>query len=88
MQNKLFILISTIDDRILNLKNIIQGYNKYIIYVIGHQITRELDQNILNFIDNLSKRKTELLMPIPVVDSLLGIGNIMLIEPLTGIVFP
>lgn len=57
MNNSLFILISTIDSRILNLKTILQPYDKNIYYVIGHQITRELDQNISNFINELIKRK-------------------------------
>lgn len=54
---ELFVLISTIDSRILNLKAILQPYDKNIHYVISHQVTRELDQNISNFIDELIKRK-------------------------------
>ncbi len=55
--NHLCILISTIDSRILNLEAILQPYDKKICYVVSHQITKELEQNILNFIDNFSKRK-------------------------------
>ena len=55
--DNLYILISTIDSRILNLKAILQPYDKKIYYVISHQITGEVDQNISNFIDYLIKRK-------------------------------
>lgn len=57
MRTKLFLLISTIDSRILNLKNILQSYEKNIYYVISHQTTQEPDQNILKFIDHLIERK-------------------------------
>jgi len=57
MKIELFVLISTIDNRILNLKNILQRYDKKIHYVVSHQSTRQLDQNISNFIDEIIERK-------------------------------
>lgn len=57
MKVELFVLISTIDRRILNLKDILQPYDEKIRYVISHQVTRELDQNISNFIEELIKRR-------------------------------
>lgn len=57
MQNKLFILISTIDDRVLNIKNIIGVPDKQIIYIISHQVTNVLGKEVKCFIDDLSKRK-------------------------------
>lgn len=57
MKVDLFVLISTIDSRILNLKDILQSYDENIHYIISHQITAKVDQNILNFIDDLIGRK-------------------------------
>jgi len=57
MKNKLFVLISTMDSRILNLKSILCPYEKNIHYVISHQITQDKGQDILDFIDILRKRK-------------------------------
>ena len=57
MQNKLFILISTIDERILNLKNIIQTYDEQIIYIVSHQVNEELEEKTKNYIDSLNKRE-------------------------------
>ena len=55
--NKFFVLISTINDRILNLKNIIQAYDEEIIYIVSHQINEELRDETKNYIDSLNKRK-------------------------------
>lgn len=57
MNSNLYVLISTIDERILNLKDILQLYDEKIHYIISHQQTKQLDQKILAFIDDLTKRK-------------------------------
>lgn len=57
MKTKLFVLISTLDSRILNLKTLLEPYAEHIHYVISHQISQNLDQDTLNFIDILTKRK-------------------------------
>lgn len=57
MHNKLFILISTIDERILNLKYIIQMYDESIMYIVSHQITQVLGEETKGYIDALIKRK-------------------------------
>lgn len=57
MQNKLFILISTIDKRVFNLKSIVQPYDKNICYVISHQVTEKIDKDSLHFIDMLTERE-------------------------------
>ncbi len=57
MKIKLFVLIATIDSRILNLKYILQSYDKNIHYIISHQTTEEVEQDILNFIAALIERK-------------------------------
>jgi hypothetical protein len=56
MQNKLFVLISTIDNRILNLKNIVQKNNIEITYIISHQVTKILEKECQNYIDTLEHR--------------------------------
>jgi len=56
MQNKLFILMSTIDNRILNLKNIIQLHSEQITYVVSHQVTETLEEESKNYIDVLTQR--------------------------------
>ncbi len=55
--NKFFVLISTINNRILNLKNIIQAYDEQIIYIVSHQINKELRGETKNYIDSLNKRQ-------------------------------
>ena len=55
--NKLLILISTINNRILNLKNIIQVYDAQIIYIVSHQISEELGEETKNYIDSLNNRE-------------------------------
>ncbi len=57
MQYKLFVLISTIDERILNVKNIIQAPEWEISYVISHQINRELDVKSKNYINSFKNRE-------------------------------
>ena len=56
MYDKLFILISTIDNRILNLENIIQPYNVQITYVVSHQVTETLKEKCKNYVDVLEQR--------------------------------
>ncbi|MDM5272400.1 glycosyltransferase family A protein [Sulfurovum sp. zt1-1] len=53
---KLNILISTIDNRILNLKNILQTYDANITYIISHQVTQDLNHELETYIDVLSHR--------------------------------
>ena len=60
MKIKLFILISTIDNRILNLKNILQDYHNNITYNVSHQINEPLDDEVETFINNLKFQKTGL----------------------------
>ena len=55
--NKFFILISTINNRILNLKNIIQVHDKQIIYIVSHQISKELGEETKSYIDSLNNRE-------------------------------
>ena len=57
MQNKLFVLISTIDSRILNLKNIVQKNNIETTYIISHQVTKTLEKECQNYIDTLEHRE-------------------------------
>ena len=57
MRSELFVLIPTIDSRIIKLKAILQPYNDNIHYIVSHQITGELDQQIVDFMDELKQRK-------------------------------
>ena len=57
MKSKMFILISTINERILNLKNIIDNHNENIIYNVSHQIDEKLGDEIKIFTDSLKKRE-------------------------------
>ncbi len=57
MENKLFILISTLDDRVINLENIIQVPNPTITYIISHQINKNLNTKVVDYIDKLIERK-------------------------------
>jgi len=57
MPKQLFVLISTINNRILNLKNIIQIYDGQIIYIVSHQINKELKEETKNYIDSLNNRE-------------------------------
>jgi len=56
VKQKMFILISTIDRRILNLKKIIQYDMSNVVYIISHQISQILDEDIWKFMDTLKKR--------------------------------
>jgi energy-converting hydrogenase A subunit M len=58
MSKKLNILIATIDNRILGLKNIIKKYNVDcdIIYSVSHQITKKLTLESLEYIEILKRR--------------------------------
>lgn len=56
MNQVLYILISTIDRRMLNIKNILQPYAENIYYIISHQITRDEEQDVLHFITEVKKR--------------------------------
>lgn len=55
--DKLYVLISTIDSRILNLKSILQSYSKNVYYIISHQVNNQLDHKNLDFIDELIERR-------------------------------
>ncbi|UFH59368.1 hypothetical protein [Sulfurovum mangrovi] len=58
MINKLYVLISTIDSRILNIKNILQSYDENIHYIISHQQNGEIDDlSIEQFINELEQRE-------------------------------
>lgn len=54
---KLFILIATINERILGLQTVLQPYKENIFYIISHQITDSLSNEIRDWIDKLEKRK-------------------------------
>ena len=57
MRPKLYILISTIDNRIANLENIILDYDEKVCYVISHQVTQPLQDSLSPFINELNNRK-------------------------------
>lgn len=57
MATQLFILISTINERILNILNILQEYNKNIVYIVSHQIDKELNDEVKQFVSLLCDRK-------------------------------
>lgn len=57
MSTQLFILISTINERILNILNILQEYNKNIVYIVSHQIDEEQNDEVKQFVSLLCKRK-------------------------------
>lgn len=46
MYKQLFILISTIDERIMQVRNIIQEYDKNIHYIISHQVSKKNNLDI------------------------------------------
>jgi len=56
MEKKLFILASTIDNRILNLQNIIQSEKHQVSYIISHQVTKKTGQEVESYLLELSKR--------------------------------
>ena len=56
MEKKLFILVSTIDNRILNLQNIIQSEKHQVSYIISHQVTKKTGQEVESYLLELSKR--------------------------------
>ena len=51
------ILISTIDNRILNLQNILSPYSKNIIYTISHQKSKDISDEVKQFIENILQRE-------------------------------
>lgn len=54
---KLFILISTIDERISNLKNIIQAPDENVVYVVSHQVTEEIREDVKEYIESICERE-------------------------------
>lgn len=54
---KLFVLTSTIDDRITNLKNIIQEPDENIVYVVSHQLSKALKEDAKKYIESMDERK-------------------------------
>jgi len=62
---KLNILISTIDNRILNLKNILQTYDENVIYIISHQVTNHLNHELETYIDTLTRRDDVIYSKLP-----------------------
>ncbi len=57
MSKQLFILISTLNDRILNIENILQKNSKTIRYVVSHQVTEVLNDEVNQFIELLRNRE-------------------------------
>ena len=57
MTKQLYVLISTIDDRILNLENILQNYDENIIYIVSHQINHDLNDEVKIYIEGLGQRQ-------------------------------
>lgn len=55
--NKVFILISTLNARIMNLKNIIDVCDDQVVYIVSHQVNEELKEQTRSYIDSLCKRK-------------------------------
>jgi hypothetical protein len=56
MPSKLFVLISTIDDRVVNVQNILQLQETDIIYIVSHQLTKELSFASEQFVVELQER--------------------------------
>jgi len=56
MKTKFFVLISTIDDRIDSLHQLIEPRYELVEYVVSHQVTKPLDDGSLEVIDALKKR--------------------------------
>lgn len=56
LKNKLYILISTIDERILNLKTIMQSVSENVTYVISHQLIKDLSAESQAYIGTLMLR--------------------------------
>lgn len=52
----LYILIATINERILGLEVVLQPYAPYTYYIISHQITENLSDEAINWIVELKKR--------------------------------
>ena len=55
--NRLFILISTINNRVLNLKNIIQVHDEQITFIVSHQFNEELSDESKSYVDSLNNRE-------------------------------
>ena len=53
---KIFILISTFNTRIMNLKNIINVCDNHVTYIISHQVNEELEEKTRRYIDSLCAR--------------------------------
>ncbi len=57
MHKQLFVLIATIDERLLHLGNILQAYDEKISYIISHQITQEVSDEVKQFRELLHGRE-------------------------------
>ncbi len=56
MKNRLYILISTIDERILSLSNLLLPPKEGVKYVVSHQLTKEPDSETEEFVEKLGER--------------------------------
>lgn len=56
MNKELFILISTIDERIVQVRNIIQKYDNNIHYIISHQVSKKNNLDVEKYCEELSMR--------------------------------
>lgn len=56
MSRQLFILISTLDERIIQVRNIIQKYDKNINYIVSHQISKKLNSDSEKYGEEISLR--------------------------------
>ena len=56
MRTELYLLISSIDDRIVNLNNVIQNKKEGIYYIVSHQITQKLSIQTVKYIKKLNNR--------------------------------
>ena len=56
MNKELFILISTIDERIIQVRNIIQKYDNNIHYIISHQVSKKNNLDVEKYCEELSMK--------------------------------
>ncbi len=56
MKNSLYILISTIDERVLSLSNLLLSPKDGIKYVVSHQLTKEPEESVKKFVGELTCR--------------------------------
>ncbi len=57
MNENLYVLIATIDDRVSNLLHLLKEEQKNIFYVITHQITKPLSKNTKKIVTQIKNRK-------------------------------